>query len=90
MNENNNELYFKDCFTELDGKINAEFNKVTIKCLNSANNNFSLDCEGNLSVNSIITRQTSSSESPTNITLDLMYPIGTYYETSDENFNPNR
>ena len=49
------DIYFKNCFTEVEeGKINAEFNKLTIKCLNSSNNNFSLDCDGNLVVNSIV------------------------------------
>ncbi len=89
MNENNNELFFKDCFTEQDGKINAEFNKITVKCLNSINNNFSLDCDGNLSVNSIITKQKPNDDISSTISIDLIYPIGTYYETSDESFNPN-
>lgn len=51
------DLYFKDCFTKMDDNIvNAFFNKLTITCMNSSNNTFSLDCDGNLVVNSLVTR----------------------------------
>ena len=67
---NNEELYFKDCFTEIEeGKINAEFNKTTVKCFDSANQAFSMDCEGNLVVNSITTRVGNNSS----LTIDDIY-----------------
>lgn len=73
----NNELYFKDCFTEIEeGKINAEFNKIAVKCLESIDNKFSMDCEGNLVVNSLITREKLSNES---VTIDDIYPVGSIY-----------
>ena len=73
----NNELYFKDCFTEIEeGKINAEFNKISIKCLESIDNKFSMDCEGNLVVNSLITREKLPNES---VTIDDIYPVGSIY-----------
>ncbi len=72
------DIYFKNCFTETEeGKINAEFNKLTIKCLNSSNNNFSLDCDGNLVVNSITTKV--QDESSSNIDFDQIYPVGSIY-----------
>ncbi len=71
------ELYFKDCFTEVEeGKINAEFNKATLKCFDSENQAFSMDCEGNLVVNSIITREGGNNGS---FSIDNVYPIGSIY-----------
>lgn len=71
MNENIN-----NCFTEIeDGKINAKFNKATMKCFDSENNKFSMDCEGNLVVNSIIAREQSGS----GLTFDQVYPVGSIY-----------
>ena len=81
----NEELYFKDCFTEVEkGKINAEFNKVTMKCFDSDNQAFSMDCEGNLVVNSIITKENN------NLTTDFnaIYPIGSIY-MSISDVNPS-
>ena len=81
----NEELYFKDCFTEVEeGKINAEFNKATVKCFNSTNQAFSMDCEGNLVVNSITTRTGNNSS----LTIDDIYPVGSFYFTSS-NTNPS-
>ena len=57
-----------------------------MKCFDSSNQNFSMDCDGNLVCNSITTKVQSSSN---NLNIDLIYPIGSYYETSDDNFNPN-
>lgn len=73
---NKEELYFKDCFTEIEeGKINAEFNKATVKCIDSSNQAFSMDCEGNLVVNSIITREGNN----TSFNIDAIYPVGSIY-----------
>ena len=47
------DIYFKDCFTEVDGNINETLNKLTVKCFNSTNGKFSMDCDGNLIVNTI-------------------------------------
>lgn len=33
-----NEEKIRNCFTEVENGVNAEFNKVTMKCLNSSNN----------------------------------------------------
>ena len=72
------DIYFKDCFTEVEpDTINADFNKLTIKCMNSENNNFSLDCEGNLVVNSITTKV--KNEESSNIDFDSIYPVGSIY-----------
>lgn len=76
----NDELYFKDCFTEIDeDKINAKFNKTTMRCFDSEDNKFSMDCEGNLVVNSIITRESNPTSG---LTIDQIYPVGTFYLSS--------
>lgn len=77
------DIYFKDCFTEVDAGINAAFNKLTTKCFDSPTNAFSMDCDGNLVVNSITTRIGN-----TNIDFDSIYPIGSVY-LSVNNINPS-
>ncbi len=81
---NNNENYFKDNFTKEDEKVNLEINKLTAECLTSKNNKFSLDSEGNLSVNSITTVEPIITEAVTN----LLYPVGSIYMNVAE-INPN-
>lgn len=85
---NTNTDFYKDCFTEIeDGKINAEFNKATLKCFDSQDNKFSMDCEGNLVVNSIITREGNNSDN-TSFSIDSVYPVGSIY-MSVTNINPS-
>ncbi len=55
-----NEEKIRNCFTEVEEGVNAEFNKAIVKCFNSTNNAFSMDCEGNLIVNSLMTRGQNS------------------------------
>lgn len=70
---NNNENYFKDNFTKEGEKVNLEINKLTAECITSKNNKFSLDSEGNLSVNSITTNESNSQ------TGGNPFPIGSIY-----------
>ena len=71
---NDNDLYFKDCFTKNDENIDLNVHKATIECLKAKNDKFSLDSEGNLVV------QTITTASPAvGITLNDVYPIGSIY-----------
>ena len=83
----NDDLYLKNCFTEVEeGKINSKFNKTTMKCFGCGAPRSTMDCEGNLVVNSIISRETSPT---TGLTIDQIYPVGSIYistiETSPSN-----
>lgn len=79
MNLNENE--YKDNFTKEGEKTNLNINKLEVDCITSNQNNFSLDEEGNLKVNSI-------SLNNTNTDIDLIYPIGSIY-MNVSNVNPN-
>ncbi len=72
----NEEKFYNNCFTEIEeGKVNSKFNKITMKCFDSENNKFSMDCEGNLVVNTITTREINNLET----NFDAIYPVGSVY-----------
>ena len=50
------DIYFKDAFTKTENKLNLEVNNINADCITSRNNKFSLDEEGNLTVNSITSK----------------------------------
>ena len=81
-----NDLYFKDSFTKTGNEINEEIDNLNVKCITSKNNKFSLDSDGNLTVNSI----TSNENKNLNITeiCNVIYPIGSVY-ISINNIEPS-
>lgn len=76
-----NDIYFKDAFSKMGEELNEEVDNLSVKCITSKNNKFSLDSEGNLIVNSITTNSSSSSESNVNqdVMRDFIYPVGSIY-----------
>ena len=79
------DIYFKDAFTQTEGKLNLEVDNANISCLTSKNNKFSLDENGNLVVNSIAFNQNNSSGV---INFDQIYPVGSIY-LSVNNIEPS-
>ena len=81
-----NDLYFKDSFTKTGNEINEEIDNLNVKCITSKNNKFSLDSDGNLTVNSI----TSNDNKNLNIAeiCNVIYPIGSVY-ISINNIEPS-
>ena len=63
--------YITEAFTDTESGLNGELNNLTVNCLNSKNNNFNLDCEGNLFVNSVTT--------VSGVTKKVWLPVGTLY-----------
>lgn len=70
-----NELYFKDSFSQSEGNVNLSINNLTAACISSSNNKFSLDSDGNLIVNSIQTTSGTTS----GYDIDKVYPVGAIY-----------
>ena len=92
MEQNDNsftldDIYFKDAFTKVDDKINADLNRITLNCLVSKNNKFRLDSEGNLFVKSITVEESIGDDINYNEILNLVYPVGSVY-LSLSNVNP--
>lgn len=80
---NLDENYFKDNFTKEGEKVNLEINKLKVECIESQNNKFNLDRDGNLRVNSITTIE------PITSIVDIVYPIGSIYMNVSA-INPNK
>ncbi len=76
--------YIVDAFTKSEDSVDLEVDTANISCLNSKNGNFSLDAEGNLTVNSL------SYNNADKMTLNVLdaYPIGSIY-LSVNNTNPS-
>ena len=73
------DIYFKDAFTKTEDKLNLEVDNANVECITSKNNKFSLDEDGNLTVNSINVNNT-------NLQTLAMYPVGSiYFSVNDTN-----
>ena len=64
-----------DYLTISNNGLDGEFNNIEVGCITSKNDNFNLDTEGNLVVNSI----TTANGEGQNINIDQIYPIGSIY-----------
>lgn len=73
---------YKDYFTRTTDGLNASINNLNVGCISSENDKFSLDTDGNLTVNSI-----SCISGTTGVSVDDIYPVGSIYINST-NTNP--
>lgn len=80
MNETNigdfsmEDIYFQDAFTKTGDKLNFEVNDATIDSIMSKNHKFRIDSDGNLTVNSISSKQELNMQ-----ICNLAYPVGSIY-----------
>lgn len=81
------DIYFKDAFTKTEDNINLEINNASIDTLISNNNKFSLDKEGNLTVNTVTCNNSLNASFNEEELYNLVYPIGSTYIT-ETNINP--
>lgn len=70
--------YIIDAFTRQNNKTNLEVNNLNVDCITSANNNFELDSDGNLTVKSITAENGLPSSNSVNVLNDV-YPVGSIY-----------
>lgn len=84
LTEEQLDSYIEDAFTYSEGELELEVDSITTKCISSKYDNFSLDEDGNLAVNSI---SFTGSQSGNGI-CDLIYPVGSIY-TSVNSTNPS-
>ncbi len=68
------EEYIIDAFSRVGNNTNLEVNNLNVDCITSSNNNFSLDSNGNLTVNSINTNNLTGTGF-----LNFVYPVGSIY-----------
>lgn len=80
------DIYFKDAFTKTEDKLNLEVDNANITCLTSKNNKFSLDEDGNLTVNSISYNEQNLPGA--SLDFNQIYPVGSIY-LSVNNTNPS-
>lgn len=72
-----------DMFTKTENGVNITANNITANCISSSNNKFSLDSDGNLIVETITARSSSSQS----INFNNIYPVGSIY-MNVTNVNP--
>lgn len=83
MEEQLYDNYILNTFTKDGEEIELEVDQINTKCISSKNDNFSLDENGNLIVNSIAFKN-----SEVNGIIDLIYPVGSIYMSVNQT-NPS-
>lgn len=71
----------KNAFTKEGENLNLEVDNLNLSCITSKNNNFELDSNGNLVVNSITANNLSLA---TDAILNVIYPIGSIYISAND------
>lgn len=79
MNNNYNKY-----FTETENGLDIEANNINANCITSQDNKFSLDSEGNLTVNSINFNTSENNLLSFETIFDRIYPVGAIYISTNE------
>ena len=70
-------------FTEVEEGLNIVAHNIDATCITSSNDNFSLDSDGNLTVNSINITDANNNTLSFEAIMNRLYPVGTIYETTE-------
>ncbi len=79
MNNNYNKY-----FTETENGLDIEANNINANCITSQSNKFSLDSEGNLTVNSINFNTSENNLLSFEAIFNKIYPVGAIYISTNE------
>lgn len=86
MNEETNTTKYDQYFTEVTEGLNIVANNIEANCITSGNNNFSLDSDGNLTVNSLTINDQNNNTLSFEAIFNRIYPVGSIYiSTNDVN-----
>ena len=75
-------------FTEVEEGLNVVAHNVEATCITSSDDKFSLDAQGNLTVNTITISDANSNSLSFDAIFNRIYPVGSIYQTID-NTDPN-
>ena len=75
-------------FTEVEEGLNIIAHNVEATCITSSDDKFSLDAQGNLTVNTITISDANSNSLSFDAIFNRIYPVGSIYQTA-ENVDPN-
>ena len=78
---------YEDYLTITNDGLDIEANNINANCITSKNNTFSMDSDGNLTVNSITINDASSNPLSFEAIFNRIYPVGSIY-ISTNNINP--
>lgn len=86
MNEETNTTEYEQYFTEVAEGLNIVANNIEANCITSGNNKFSLDSDGNLTVNSLTISDPNNNTLSFEAIFNRIYPVGSIYiSTNDVN-----
>jgi len=64
--------------------LNVSANNIEANCITSKNNKFSMDCEGNLTVNTLTINDANSNPLSWDAIFNRIYPVGAIYISTNE------
>ncbi|MGN1371989.1 MAG: phage baseplate protein [Candidatus Coprovivens sp.] len=84
MNEETNTTGYDQYFTETTEGLDIVANNIEANCITSTNNKFSLDTNGNLTVNSLNISDANNNTLSFEAIFNRIYPVGSIYITTSD------